>query len=135
MVFMHHALVSYQDWPEFTNIIGGKYIHPNYTDDPSLASDYRHDIWLHVQVNQDHPITQGIEDFDIYDEGYMKLIVSSNVTPILTTTHEYCDENIGWVHQVRNARVVYLLPGHAAEGLGHTSYRQIIANAIQWVSE
>ena len=26
MVFLHHSLVSYQDWPEFRQIIGGKYL-------------------------------------------------------------------------------------------------------------
>src|SRR5210317_2080941 len=26
MLFLHHSLVSYQDWPEFQQIIGGKYL-------------------------------------------------------------------------------------------------------------
>lgn len=135
MVFMHHALVSYQSWPEFTNIIGGKYLHPNHTDDTLLVSDYMHDIWLRVNCNQDHPVTQGIEAFDIYDEGYMNLYVSPDVTTLMTTTHEFCDEIIGWAHQVNNSRVVYLLPGHAAEGLHHPDFQKIIENAIRWVTK
>lgn len=133
LVFMHHALVSYQSWPEFTDIIGGKYLHPNHTDDPQLVSDYMHDIWLRVECNQDHPVTKGIEAFDIYDEGYMNYYVSPGVTTLMTTTHEFCDETIGWAHQVKNSRVVYLLPGHAAEGLHNPGFQKIIENAIRWV--
>jgi uncharacterized protein len=135
MVFLHHALVSYQHWPAFTEIRGGKYRHPENYPDPGLASDYRHDITMHIVTHPGHPITDGIGPFDIYDEGYMNLEVLPSVDVLLTTNHDYCHEVIGWAHQVQNARIVYLLPGHAAPGLENKSYRQIIENAIKWVGK
>lgn len=135
MVFLHHSLVSYQDWPSFTEIRGGKYRHPSNYPDPERASDYRHDITLHVTTNPNHPVTAGIGSFDIFDEGYMNIEVLPSVEVLLTTNHAYCHEVIGWAHLVQNARVVYLLPGHAAPGLEHKSYRQIIENAIKWVGK
>jgi uncharacterized protein len=132
MVFLHHALVSYQNWPEFTEIIGGKYKQPRFDGDTTDLSDYKHDIWLQVATNPDHPITKGIEDFDIFDEGYMNLDVLPGVTTLLTTQHEFSHDIIGWAHTVNNSRVVYLLPGHAKEGLHNPRYLEIIENAIHW---
>jgi uncharacterized protein len=132
MVFMHHALVSYQNWPEFTEIIGGKYQQPRYEGDSIGLSGYKHDIEMHVRTNSDHPITREIEDFDIFDEGYTNLQVLPTVTTLLTTEHDYCHPIIGWAHQVKNSRVVYLLPGHAQPGLHNASYKQVILNSIRW---
>jgi len=135
MVFLHHALVSYQEWPYFKQIIGGKYKHPRFASDTTDVSDYRHDIHLTVYTNPNHPVTAGIGPFDIFDEGYMNLDVLSEVDVLLTTNHPWCDEVIGWANKVQNARVVYLLPGHATPGLENVTYRQIIANAVRWVAK
>jgi uncharacterized protein len=135
MVFLHHALVSYQEWPYFKQIIGGKYKHPKYAVDSADVSDFRHDIHMTIRTNHTHPVTAGIESFELFDEGYMNMEVLPNVEVLLTTYHPYCDEVIGWAHQVQNARVVYLLPGHAAQALENETYRQIIENAVRWVAE
>jgi len=132
LVFMHHSLVSYQNWPEFTSIIGGKYHLPGNGIDPEKLSGYKHDIWMRVITNRNHPVTKRVDDFDIFDEGYTNLQVLPTVTPLLTTENEFCHPIIGWAHQVQNSRVVYLLPGHASPGLHHPSYKQIILNAIRW---
>ena len=133
MVFMHHALVSYQDWPEFTGIIGGKYKKPRFEGDTSNLSDFKHDIQMRIITNPKHEITANIPDFDIHDEGYMNIDVIPTVTPILTTDHPYSDNLVGWVHTVNNSRVVYLMPGHDKHGLTNESYLKIIFNAINWV--
>jgi uncharacterized protein len=134
MVFLHHALVSYQQWPEFMQIIGGKYRHPNFESDQEQHSDYRHDILMKVVANPDHPVTQGVGEFEIYDEGYMNLEILSTVTPLLETNHQYSDDLLGWAHRVRNANVVYLLPGHGAPAFENSTYRRIIVNAITWAA-
>ncbi len=36
MVFLHHALVSYQHWDEFEKIVGGKYIETEFYNDPNM---------------------------------------------------------------------------------------------------
>lgn len=134
LVFMHHALVSYQDWPQFIDIIGGKYKKERFKGDTSNLSDFKHDIWMHVNVNQNHPITSGLSDFNIFDEGYINIDVIPSVMSILTTDNQYSDPVIGWTHNVMNSRVVYLMPGHDKNGLTNPDYLQIIVNAISWVS-
>ncbi len=135
MIFLHHALVSYQDWPEFTRIIGGKYKKARFEGDTTNLSGFKHDINLHVVASPDHPITRGIGEFDIFDEGYTHIDVLPDVTPLLTTTHEFSHPTIGWAHEVKNSRVVYLLPGHAAPGLQNEVYQKIIQRAINWSAQ
>ena len=133
MVFMHHALVSYQEWPEFVQIIGGKYKKPRFKGDTTNLSDFKHDIQMRIETNPNHEITANINDFDIHDEGYMNIDVLPTVTPVLTTDHPYSDMFVGWAHQVKNSRVVYLMPGHDRHGLTNPIYKEIIFNAINWV--
>jgi type 1 glutamine amidotransferase len=135
MVFLHHALVSYQNWPEFTQIIGGKYKQARFEGDTFDLSDYKHDIHLTLVTNPNHPITKNVADFSIFDEGYINLQVIPSVNLLLTTNHEYSDSRMGWAHQVNNSRVVYLLPGHAKEGLHNPDYNKVIENSILWVTE
>jgi uncharacterized protein len=135
MVFLHHSLVSYQNWPEFMEIIGGKYKQARFEGDTADLSDYKHDIWLHVVTNAEHPVTKGVGDFDIFDEGYMNLDVLPGVISLLQTQNEFSHDVIGWAHNVKNSRVVYLLPGHAKEGLHNHHYLKIIENAIHWTGK
>lgn len=135
MVFMHHALASYQEWPEFTGIIGGKYHYPRHEANTQYHSDYRHDIQMHVVTNPEHPITADIGDFELFDEGYMNLTYLSTFTPIMETYHEHSDEIIGWAHRVNNSNVVYLMPGHAAPAFENQAYLRIIRNAIWWAAQ
>ena len=134
LVFLHHSLVSYQNWEGFKHIIGGKYRHPRYYSDSTLISDFKHDISMSISSNSGHPITKNFEPFEIFDEGYTNILVKQDVDVLLKTDHEYCNDVVGWAHEVHNSRVVYLLPGHGASGLTHPVYRQIIKNAILWTA-
>jgi uncharacterized protein len=135
MVFMHHALVSYQNWPEFKEIIGGKYQKARFKGDTINLSDFKHDIWLKVKCNPVHPITKGIPTFDIFDEGYMNIEVSKNVIPLLSTENKYCDQIIGWANRKGKSRIVYLMPGHAQPAFENKHYLQIVEKAIYWTAK
>src|SRR6267143_3112785 len=69
MIFLHHSLVSYQDWPEFVRIVGGQYhTHPVVVRGDTLKANYEHDVTLPVTVSDKlHPVTRGIRDFQIVD--------------------------------------------------------------------
>jgi type 1 glutamine amidotransferase len=48
LVALHHSICAYDDWPEYTNIIGGKYFHKPTTVNGKeyQASTYIHDLHL-----------------------------------------------------------------------------------------
>ncbi len=133
LVFLHHSLVSYQKWDDIKQIRGGKYYERSYDYPPERLSDYKHDILMDITVKAPHhPVTAGIRDFRILDEGYSNIEVIDEVTPLLTTNHPECSEIIAWAHRYNNSRVVYILPGHDDKSWSNENYRRLLANAITW---
>lgn len=132
MVFLHHALVSYQEWDEFKSIIGGKYRKPKFQGDTTNLSRYKHDIEMHVSTNKKHPITRKVRDFKIVDEGYMNYDIIDGITPILTTNHPFSDPITGWTNKAGNSKIVYLMFGHDKLGFQNPAYLKLLENSILW---
>jgi uncharacterized protein len=127
LVFLHHSLVSYQDWDLFTRIRGGKY-HEGY-------STYKHDIVLDVKiVDPHHPVTSGLNDFVIHDEGYGNIEILPDVIPLLSADHPDCSEIIGWTNKYDNSKIVYLLLGHDNNAYADENFRALVRNAIAWTA-
>lgn len=134
MVFLHHSLVSYQDWPEFQQIIGGKYLLKETSTNPK--STYKHDVNLKVHIAKSglkSHVTKGVQDFMIHDEVYGNYIVNDNVTPLLITNHPESTEVIGWSHSYLNSKIVYLQPGHDHFAYENSNYRKLVRQAIEFV--
>jgi type 1 glutamine amidotransferase len=133
IVFMHHSLASHPEWPEYDQLIGGRYMHPKYIPDSSLWSDFKHDIVLNVKVlDKGHPVTQDMDDFEILDEGYSNTKRLPGVQLLLETSHPDCDRYIGWTHPVKNSKVVYLMGGHDKHAYENPSFRELVLNAIKY---
>jgi len=133
VVFLHHSLVSYQEWNEFEKIIGGRYGLTNKDQD---SSTYRHDVDIPVTiVDKDHPITRGIDDFIIRDEVYGNFKVLPRVHPLLKTTHPESGEIIGWTNLYGKSRIVYLQLGHDHFAFENPDYRQLVKQSIEWVQK
>jgi type 1 glutamine amidotransferase len=136
MVFLHHSLGSYQEWPEYAKLVGGKFYMKNYTADTSLVLRYYHDLNLDVIVlDKTHPVTRDVEDFKVIDEGYTRTELIPGLNYLLETDHPGCDRYIGWEHSVRNSRVVYLMGGHDRKAYQNESFSRIVENAILWTSQ
>jgi len=133
MVFLHHSLVSYQNWPEFRNIIGGKYLLEQEGEHPK--STYRHDVDFKIKVmDKSHPVSKGVADFEIHDEVYGSYLVNSVVTHLLKTDHPESTPVVGWCHIYEKSRIVYLQLGHDHFAYENENYKRLVLNAIQWVS-
>lgn len=133
IVFLHHSLASHPEWPEYDQLIGGRYMHPKYIPDSSLWSDFKHDIVLNVKVlDKSHPVTQDMDDFEILDEGYSNTTRLPGVQLLLETSHPDCDRYIGWTHPVQNSKVVYLMGGHDKHAYENPSFRKLVSNAINY---
>ena len=134
MVFMHHALVSYQNWDEFKQIIGGKYYRDSTMVDGHLyKSTYEHDVMINTYVeDEEHPIMHGISDFQIFDEVYGNCEILVSVHPLLSTDHSESMKYIAWVNPYKNSEVVYVQSGHGPEGFQNENFRRILEQAIIW---
>ncbi|MGM0473080.1 MAG: ThuA domain-containing protein [Bacteroidota bacterium] len=135
MLFLHHAICTFQQWDGYAELVGGKYFVEGFGNDPEELSDYRHDLDLTISVlDKQHPVTRGMEDFTIHDEGYSNLWIRDGVIPLLKTDHPECSDTVGWVNRFDRSMVVYLIFGHDSQAYGNGSFRQLLANSLGWLS-
>src|ERR1043166_4755413 len=137
LVVTHHAIVSYQSWPEFERIIGGTYPEPQDKRGkvtPELG--YQHDVDVPVViVAKDHPITAGLKDFTINDEIYWGFRTTPDAKPLITTTQAKSGKPLAWYRTEKNSRVVYLQLGHGPSAYNDPNYRKLLAQSIRWTAK
>lgn len=138
LVVLHHALVSYPDWPAYEQMIGGRYPEPDPAKPGTVTEQvgWQHDVEVPVVlVARDHPVTRGLNDFVIHDEIYWGYRVLPEVTPLITTTHPKSGKPLAWAHTYRKSRVVYLQLGHGPEAFENSNYRKLLSQSIRWTSQ
>jgi len=138
VVALHHSICAFDDWPEYWNIIGGKYFHKaticQGREYP--ACSYIHDLSFNVKiVDPDHPVTRGVQDFEIFDETYQGYYVEDRVTPLLTTTEPSSKPIIGWAKKYGESKIVVLQSGHDVPTFENPNFRTLLKQAIEWVSK
>ena len=164
MVFLHHAIAGWPLWPEYGEVIGGRffYLPTECRGKPVLDSGYRHDVSHSVQVvSALHPVTEGVnETFSLTDELYLYEVFEDDIDPLLASHHTFdrehfysahhavtgnmfCNDDwphpdgrnlIGWTKTVENSRIVYLQPGDGPDTFASLEYRRLVENAIRWVA-
>ncbi|QQS36628.1 MAG: ThuA domain-containing protein [Ignavibacteriales bacterium] len=138
LVFLHHALVSHQDWDEYEKILGGRYHHKAYSDEGKKygQSTYKHDQEFFINiVDKENPVTKDMTGFHITDEAYLNYNVHDYVSPLLTSDNCENGKYLGWTNSYKNSKIVYLQLGHDHQAYENTDYRMLIRNAIDWVKE
>lgn len=138
VVALHHSICAYDDWPEYWNIIGGKYFHKptTFKGKEYQPCSYIHDLHFNVKVvNPKNPITKGVKDFEIFDETYKGYYVEDGVTPLLTTDEPSSTSLIGWAKKYGKARIVVLQSGHDAPTFENPNFRKLLKQAIVWVAK
>jgi type 1 glutamine amidotransferase len=136
VVALHHSICAYDDWPEYWDIIGGKYFHKvtTFKGKEFQPCSYIHDLHFGVKItNPKHPVTKGVKDFEIFDETYKGYYVEDGVTPLLTTDEPSSTAVIGWAKKYGKARIVTLQSGHDAPTFENPSFRRLLKQAIEWV--
>lgn len=137
VVSLHHNLGAHRHWDEFPKIIGGKFVFEPTTLE---GKDYQKSTWSHGEhmkitvVDREHPITRGIEDFQIHDETYGGYFTSSGVHVLLKTDHPKNDPHVAWTTDYGNSRVFYLMLGHDRHAWQHPAYSQLLERGIRWAA-
>jgi type 1 glutamine amidotransferase len=135
LLAIHHTMGSFQDWPEYKKIMGGKYyLKPTAEGGVKRpGSTYKHDIDISVHIaDSSHPITRGMVDFNIHDEAYKSCGHEKDNRVLLTTDHPDSDKTVGWVRQYGKAKVCGIQLGHDNKAYANPNYRRLVARAIRW---
>jgi type 1 glutamine amidotransferase len=136
VVALHHSICAFDDWEEYWHIIGGKYFHkPTVLNGKEYpACSYIHDLHFKASVvDKKHPVTKGVNDFELFDETYKGYWVEPGVKPLLTTTDTTSTPVIGWTKTYGKARIVTLQSGHDSPTFQSPAFRQLLKQSIDWV--
>lgn len=159
VVATHHALAGWPAWDGWAGVLGGRFLYaPGTLRGRELPpSGYRFGSYR-VAPFGSHPITEGVEPFDLTDELYLCPVFEREITPILATGADTSPDSmidtyrevtageqvpaprqtgspfVGWVHAAGRSPIVYLLPGHTAQTMTHPLYRRLVTNALGWVA-
>jgi type 1 glutamine amidotransferase len=164
IVFLHHAIAGWPSWPEYSEIMGGRFLYQpgELRGEQWPDSGYRHAVTHRVRAEAPgHPVLAGLEDgFEIEDELYLCPIFEDEVTPLLRSDHVFEDSgfysaaqalqgklysNEGWSHpkgsnlvawckRAGASPIVTILCGDSANAYANPGFRKLVENAIRWVA-
>ncbi len=162
-VFMHHSIAAWPAWPQYAEIVGGRFHYRPATlrgqDWPD--SGYRHKVDHEISILLEHPVTEGLpERFRMTDELYLCPVFEGDVTPLLGSDYQFSDENfysaslavagemysregwqhpagsnlVGWVKRFGNSPIVYIQGGDDPEAYANPQFQRLVHNAVRWVA-
>jgi type 1 glutamine amidotransferase len=102
-------------------------------------------------VDRSHPVTAGVEDFDITDESYLCPMFEDSVHPLLRssfhpTAAEFANRGpaiashppgsnmTGWVKTAERSPVVYIQHGHDNTAWTNPAWAKLVLNSIKWLA-
>ncbi|MEQ1518486.1 MAG: ThuA domain-containing protein [Usitatibacteraceae bacterium] len=162
VVALHHAIAGWQTWPEYAEILGGRFLYRPATLRGRECPDsgYLPDAEYTARAaGPGHPILAGLpQQIPFKDTLFLYEVFEGDVNPLLRADHSFGDEGffstkealagrmysnadwahppgsdlIGWTKRARNAPLVYLQPGRGVETCANPHYRQLVRNAILW---
>lgn len=138
VVALHHSICAFDDWEEYRRIIGGKYFHKKTIIDGKEYEpcSYIHDLHFRAIIaDRNHPVTKGVQDFDLFDETYKGYWVDPSVKPLITTAEASSTPVIGWTKNYGKAKIVVMQSGHDSPTFQNPDFRQLLKQAIEFVRQ
>jgi len=125
IVLLHHAILAYRDNPIWNAISGIEKRKFDYFLDEKVSYDI---------VNPNHPITLGVNKFDMIDEVYTMDSASEDSDILITTDHPKSMKTIAWTRKYQSSRVFCYESGHDSTSYENNSFKQILRNGIMWAA-
>jgi uncharacterized protein len=122
---------SFREDVNYQFMVGGQWVAH-----PGNIIDYRVNI-----TNHDHPITAGLNDFDMHSEQYYMHVDPSNDVLAMTTfsgEHAYWIDGVEmpvvWTRKWGEGRVAYASVGHVLGDFDVPEAREIVRRCLLWAS-
>jgi type 1 glutamine amidotransferase len=129
LVSLHAAAINFDTWPEYAQMMGGIWEWGKAGHGP-----YRPGWWMSI-VDPHHPITEGIDDFEIHDELYHTLTITRLVHPLLMTLWDGKLQPMAWVTDYGTARIHYNALGHGPETFRCEPFREMLRRGVLWAAK
>ncbi|UCD75981.1 MAG: ThuA domain-containing protein [Phycisphaerales bacterium] len=122
---------AFRSASDYQFMVGGQFVAH-----PGGIIDYTVQI-----MDYDHPITQGLDDFEVHSEQYYMHVDPSNEV-LATTTFSgehapwiaHCVMPVVWTRPFGNGRVSYCSLGHVAEEFRIPQVSRIVERGILWAA-
>lgn len=102
-------------------------------------------FWVRI-INKEHPITKGIDDFQVVDEQHYVVYDKDEKCILAESSYEGEDgpwkDNVGrvnskapsvWAYDYGKGRVCFMAPGHMITVMWNPEYEKMQKNAIKWL--
>jgi uncharacterized protein len=129
LVVMHFACGAFDDWPEFANLAGRVWNRELRSHDP------RGPFTVKI-VQPQHPIVQGMKDFEADDELFTCL-VGARPVEMLATAHSRVtgqDHPMAFVFEYGKGRVFHTPLGHDGRAIEMPGVAELIRRGCLWAA-
>jgi type 1 glutamine amidotransferase len=126
LIAVHSATETFQSNPEYVRMLGGSFVkHEPYRE-------------MHIlRIEGDHPILEGIANFNIMDEFYYHDQCDLEDKHVLLVCQSPDDQRvhpIAWTKMYGKGRVFFTSLGHSVESCSNASHLRIVAQGIAWAT-
>jgi uncharacterized protein len=127
LLALHTALICFDGWPRWKEILGGAWEWGRSAHPPYGAIDVRF-------AEHEHPLTRGLPDFTIDDEVYGDLAMTPDVQPLMYARAAGRGDwqPMLWTRNVGPGRVVVDALGHDRGAFTHEVHRRIVVRAAMF---
>jgi len=128
LVAFHFACGAFEDWPEYENLVGKVW-------DRKTGHDRRGPFTVKI-VNDQHPITRGMSDFQADDELYICLVGETPVEVLATARSKITgkDHPMAFVLHYGKGRVFHTPLGHDVKAIQLPGVAELIRRGSLWAA-
>jgi type 1 glutamine amidotransferase len=138
---------SFRASSDYLHLVGGQFAsHPGKPPSEQVAGSDSNNFVPHIvamtELGRRHPITEGLNDFELETEQYW--VLSDDLNDVLATTTQKVRDGDPWHREVTSpavwtrswgkGRIFVATPGHSLDVLQDPNVRTIIERGLLWAS-
>lgn len=120
LIPIHSASFCFRNSDWFVETVGGQFSRHG-------VGDFTAEI-----VDPSHPIMEGIEEFETWDETYVHASVNPDMHILMERVDQEGREPYTWTREQGKGRVFYTAYGHDERTWQKDQFQQLVANGILW---
>ncbi len=129
LVISHLSSASFKEWDEFHKLCGRYWVMGKSGHGPRSGFKVR-------IANKDHPITQGLADFEADDELYAKLQGDAPIAILVEADSDWSKqtEALAFTVQYGKGRVFHETFGHDGKAVQNPAVQKLIQRGAEWAA-
>ena len=126
ILILHHAILAYPNWPIWAEIVG--------IEDRKLGSFHIGETVQVEVVNTEHPITEGLSNWEMVDETYVMNDAGEDSEVLLEIDSPRSMKTIAWARNYKNSRVFCCESGHDNRTWSDPNFHTVLVRGIKWAA-